>query len=231
MSDEKAAICRRRVLASAAAAAVGGLAGCSSVSVDVDGPDGDGEEGGDGDEGGDGETGDDGADGDDGSDASTESFTCTDVTDGYDRQDVGARPVLADFDYPALFGEFEYVQSRDVVIFETEADLEEGTLRMELLQSTDPESDPMDVPDDGAGGVTSTFNGEEIQFAGVSSNANLTWAGTLPYQVDGERKTFSTVLTLNATEEESMECGDALREAAEQIVTSLEVNDETTIGE
>jgi hypothetical protein len=225
MSDEKTDIDRRRVLASAATAAVAGLAGCSSVSVDIDGPDGGG------DEGGDDESGSDDASSDGGTDASTGTFTCTDVTDGYDSQDVGARPVLADFDYPALFGEFEYVQSPDVVIFETEADLEEGTLRMELLQSTDPESDPMDVPDDGAGGATTTFNGEEVQFAGVSNNSNLTWAGNLPYQVDGERKTFSTVLTLGSTEEESMECGDALREAAEHVVTSLEVNDESTIGE
>lgn len=226
MSDENPGVHRRRVLASAAVAAMGGLAGCSSVSVDIDGSGGDGDGGGD-----DGDPGGDDDSGDSGSDASTGSFTCTDVTDGYDRQDVGARPIVTDFDYPALFGEFEYVQSPNVVIFETEADLEEGTLRMELLQATDPESDPMDVPDGGAGGVTSTFNGEEVQFAGVSSNSNLTWAGNLPYQVDGERKTFSTVLTMSSTEEESMECGDALREAAEHIVDSLEVNDETTIGE
>lgn len=219
MTDDVPSTDRRRLLAAATVAVAGGLAGCSSVSIDIEGLGGDGDSDGESDSSGDG-----------GADASTGDLGCTDVTNGYQRQDVGERPILADFDYPALFDGFEYVQGPDLVFYQAETSLSEGTISFEFMQATDPDANPGEMPEDGAGGAVTTFNGEEVEFVGASDNSNVTWGANLPYQVGGEREVFRAILSMSISEEGSIDCGDALRQAAEHVVESLEVNDETTIG-
>lgn len=199
--------------------AVGGLAGCiGGLTGGNDSGDGGDSSGG----GGDGTTG---------------SATCTDVTNGYDTEDVGERPLFVDFDYPALFDQLEYdTTPTQVIVGSEKAPPGEAFLEFNLQQSTDTESEPAELLDweeasqNGFSTVTS-FNGEEVEFGGdadprtgtVFLNANL------PYEVDGERRLFRTKITLRA-QEESDECTEALREAIEHVVESLALNEETTLG-
>lgn len=240
MTDEFSNYRRRRVLSTLAAAGVGGLAGCPSVTVNIGDEGGDG--GGSGGSDGGGDDGDDGGllDGSDGEntgdgsgndgDGGDGDLTCTDVTSDYVRQDVGARPFIFDFDYPAHFGELEYIQGPNAVIYQAEYPTSDGSVDLQIIQATVPGSDIGEMPEGGTSGTTTTFNGEEVEYAGISDNSDLSWVGNLPYQVDGERRLFTTGFNLTVTGEGSIECGDALREAAEHFVTSLEVNPETTIG-
>lgn len=62
------------------------------------------------------------------------------------------------------------------------------------------------------------------------SGGSVVLAGDLPYQFEGQRQTFATVVTLSSSGESSNECGDALREAAEHIIESMEINSQTTLG-
>jgi hypothetical protein len=229
--SSQARIGRRTLLASLAVAGAGGLAGCPDVTVNIGDGGGDGS-GGDGDgvfdDSGD-DSGSDGSDGSEsGSDGGSGDRSCTDIANGYEFQDVGARPVIFDFEYPAVFGNLEYVQGGPLVIYEAEQSIGDGLLLdIRINQVTDP-SQSVGMADQGASGATITFNGEEVEFVGTSSASSLGWVGNLPYQFDGERRTFSTTLELTS-DRESNECGDALREAAEHIVNSMELNAETTL--
>jgi hypothetical protein len=195
---------RRKLLATLGAAGVSGFAGCSENI-----PGGDNES-----DGGDGATGD---------------LACTDVTNGYDSQDVSGRPFIFTFEYPTLFGELEFVQAPPLVLLNGSRSNGDISIDIEIQQVTDPEESIGEVTE-GTGGITTTFNGEEVEFFGVSSGSDLVWAADLPYQLDGQRETFATVISLSFSEEGSNACGDALREAAEHIVSSMEVNSETSLG-
>lgn len=92
-----------------------------------------------------------------------------------------------------------------------------------------PDTRRVGVTEQGASGATIAFNGEAVEFVGSSSASSLVWVWNLPYEIDGERQRISTTLEL-PSDEESNECGDALREVAEHIVKSMEVNPETTLG-
>jgi hypothetical protein len=128
----------------------------------------------------------------------------------------------------SVLGNLEYVQGGPLVIYEAEQSIGDGLLLdIRINQVTDP-SQSVGMADQGASGATITFNGEEVEFVGTSSASSLGWVGNLPYQFDGERRTFSTTLELTS-DRESNECGDALREAAEHIVNSMELNAETTL--
>lgn len=213
---------RRRLLAAVATAATGGVAGCPSVTINI----GDGGDGGGGDDGG--GNGGGSSDSSDGG-GSSGDLTCTDVEGEYDRQEAGARPILFDFERPAVFDELEYTQGPSVAFFEGSQSTRDGSVEIEIVQVTVSGASVDEAPEQGGSGATATFNGEEVEFAGTSSGSSLAWVANLPYQVDGERRTYTTTLDLTVYGEESNDCGDALRAAATHFVDTLEFNSETTL--
>ncbi|WP_254838252.1 hypothetical protein [Natronomonas marina] len=219
MTEEEPVGRRRRILGAAAVAAVGGLAGCFGGS----------------------DGGDDPSDTDDASDDgdgdSAGARTCTDVTDGYEAEDVGDRPMFFDFEYPALFGQLVYDTTSTQVIAGSEQDLpEEAFLEILLQQSTDTESEPPEVTNyeelETGFSLVTNFDGEEVEFAGSADpdRAQVFVEGNLPYEVDGERSLFRTKISILA-QNDSAECTEALREATEHVVESLAVNGDTTLGQ
>jgi len=253
MTDETPRIGRRRLLASLGVAGAGGLAGCPSVTINIgddggggsggggggsNGGDGGGSNGGDG-GGGDGDggllgDGDDGGgngDGSGGSDGGASGdVSCTDASNGYERMDVGNRPVIFDFDYPAIFDEPVYTRSGPVALFEVDRTTANGgVITIKVNQGISPEYTVGEVETQGANIVTTTFNGEEVDFFGVTSGNEMSIAADLPYQIDGQRETLFATFSLSISEVDSNECGDALRAAGERFAESLEVNPETTI--
>lgn len=216
---------RRRLLAAVATAATGGVAGCPSVTINIgDGGDGSGGGAGDSDESGASSDGSGGADG-----AGSGDITCTDVSGEYDRLDVGDRPILFDFEYPAVFGELAYTEGPNVAFYEASRSTGDGSVDIQVTQITVPEASLDAAPEQGASGATATFNGVEVDFTGVSSGEGLTWVGNLPYQVDGERRGYTTSVDLTVNGEGSNACGDALRAAATHFVETIELNSETTL--
>jgi hypothetical protein len=199
---------------------VGGLAGCTG---NTDGGDGGGDGSGDSDGGG-------SDDGDGGGDGVSGDLSCTDITSGYDTLDVGERPIIFDFEYPAIFDEPVYMQALNVGTYEGSRSEDDASLDIKVTQIVDPEGSFGEPPEQRTSGTATVFNGEEVEFLGFSSGSVVTWFGELPYQLDGERQTLPVTLELSYSGEESNECGDALREAAESIVDSMEVNSETTLG-
>jgi competence protein ComEA len=163
-----------------------------------------------------------------GEDGPSGDLSCTDITNGYERQDVGPRPVIFDFDRPALFDELVFTQIGSLVYYEDSQSSDSVSINMTLQQVTDPGESSGDTPDSSI--VTTTFNGEEVTFGGYSSGSEIILFGNLPYRFEGQRETFTMTLILSYSGESSNECGDALREAAEHIVNSIEFNSETTLG-
>lgn len=212
--ESEKSIGRRRLLAAVGAVGAGGLAGCSGSG----GGDAGDDEGGGGGDGGSG-----------GGDGASGGYSCTDITNGYKQQDVGERPILFDFEYPAMFDELLYTQAGPLSSYNAEQSIgEDRLIEISINQATDPESSG----GGGGGGASATtiqFNGEEVEFAGISTASELSWTGELPYQFDGERRTLAMWMTI-VVDKESNECGDALREAADHIVSSLAVNPESTLG-
>lgn len=193
--DSSGSIRRRKLLAAAGAAGLGSLTGCSGDNTD-----------------------------DSGESTSTRDFDCATITDGYERQDVGSRPIVFDFEYPAAFGELYFAIRSGVVLYASRSSFD-ATFDMQIKQMVNPEKSTGKLRE-GSLVSTTTFNGEEVEFFGASSESDVFRAADLPYQVEGERETFETVVTLSSLGN----CGDALREAADYIVTSLEFNPETTLS-
>ena len=186
--DSQETVGRRGLLAAVAAAGAGGPAGCSSA--DTDGGD-DGTDGSDDGTGGsDDGTGGGGSDGGSGSDGVSGDLSCTDTTNGYEQQDVGERPIIFDFEYPAMFDELLFSQAGTGAFYRAErATGEDDSVEIQINQVTEP-GEPADGESGGASGPTATFNGEEVEFTGLSSGSGLFWDGDLPYEFEGERRTF-----------------------------------------
>lgn len=237
---------RRRFLATVTAVTATGLAGCSDQTG---GGNGSTDPGGDGDvDGGGGGTsdgagsvgggdstdagGDEGTDAGgsgDGEDGTPADLACSSVTDGYERQDVGERPLIFDFEYPSVVGDPEYVKAPQSATYTGEREVAGGALHVDVVQLTIPGMDQGESQGQ-TGAATTEFDGETVQFVGGSTGSELAWTGNLPYDIDGQRMLFNVTVSLSYTGEASNECGDALRAAAEHIVTSMAVNPETTIA-
>jgi len=216
MSEETPSVRRRRILGAATVAATGGLAGCSGV---LSGGAGSSDDGGD-------------SNGDDGSAA---AGSCTDITNGYAVEDVGERPMVVDFEYPALFDQLQYDTTSSQISVGADTNLsKEGEYLVFLFQqSTRIDSEPSEITDyeDAGFTIVTNFDDEEVLFGGtVSRNPTAGFLeGNLPYEVDGEQHLFRTKIGFSGSSEEDG-CNEAMREALEHIAKSLSVNEATTLG-
>lgn len=213
---------RRTFLTSVTVVTAAGLTGC----VDQGGDDGDGGSGGDGgsntdtdDGAGDGESG--------GGTPESANVTCLSLTDGFKAHDTGELPVIFDFEYPAVIGEFQTTENSNSVVYTGTGDGSEVSLLLQLSQGTRPLSEEQSTNQPVA--VTTEFNGETVEFQGTSSDQVTSWVGFLPYEKDGEVRYFNVQLSVSSSGDESEECGEARQTAAEQIVQSMELNPDTTI--
>lgn len=206
---------RRTFLISVAAVTATGLTGCLSQDSD----DADSESNTDaGDDTGDGEGG-------EGTPASA-NLTCSSLTDGYEAHDTGELPVIFDFEYPAVIGEFQTTENSNNVVYTGIRESSEISLTFQLTQGTTPLSE---VSTNQSVAATTEFNGETIEFDGDSSTNPITWGGYLPHEIDGQVRYFHVTLTLTSSGDDSEECHEALQTAAEEIVNSMELNPDTTI--
>jgi hypothetical protein len=220
---------RRTFFISVTAVTATGLAGCLDQGSD----DGDGGNNGDGgndaDSGSNTDADDSTGDGESaGGTPASANLTCSSLTEGYEAHDTGELPVIFDFEYPAVIGEFVTVENSNNVAYSGSRDSSELTLTLQLSQSTIPLSEEQASTDQSVA-VTTEFNGETIEFYGPPPSNVLSWMGFLPYERDGEMRYFSVNLALSASGDDSEECSEALQTAAENIVQSMELNPDTTI--
>lgn len=236
---------RRAALRSGVGVAVGSLlAGCQGGGSGSGGDDGSGG-------GPDGSSGDDGGD-DTGGGASTPSTrtrttntpaapaSCTELDDGYTAFDAGESSIVAEFDYPALFGELD-VQANVQAIAKAERPAVGGPDRRLFFDYTQlvqgrGRSTLQGIGDtDRAIATTIDFGGEEVP---VINNPNsprykVDLQTSLPYDVDGETRYFRTTVTIGGpnTDDVPADCRDAMVAAARHLVDSLEQNPDSTIAE
>jgi hypothetical protein len=209
---------RRRFLGFVTAGATTGMVGCADQSSAPEESGGPTEGGMDTDENGGGGGGDTGGSGSD--------LTCANLTDGYESHDTGAMPVIFDFEYPSIYGSLEEIRTAQHITHEGFRPTADGEVSMNLGQSTQPK-EPQGAPD-GVDGPTTEFNGETVTFVGSSMPSQVTLTGELPYEIDGKAAAFQTSVALYATSDAGG-CEDVLREAAEHLIDSMEVNADTTI--
>lgn len=218
---------RRTFLISVTAVTATGLTGCLNQGSD----DGDGGNNGDG--GNDADSGsntdaDDGTgDGESGGGTPVSAnLTCSSLTDGYEAHDTGELPVIFDFEYPAVIGEFQTTENSNNVVYTGIRESSTVSLTLQLTQGTRPLSEGSMNQSVAA---TTEFNGETIEFYGASSTNPIAWGGFLPYEIDGQVRYFNVNLSLSSSGDNSEECREALQTAAEEIVNSMELNPDTTI--
>lgn len=206
---------RRTFLISVTAVTATGLTGClNQGSDDVDS--GSNTDAGDG--AGDGESG--------GGTPASANFTCSSLTDGYEAHDTGELPVIFDFEYPAVIGEFQTTENSNNVVYSGIRESSELSLTLQLTQGTIPLSEGSTNQSVAA---TTEFNGETVEFYGASSTNLIGWGGFLPYEIDGQVRYFNVNLSLSSSGDDSEECHEKLQTAAEAIVNSMELNPDTTI--
>lgn len=165
------------------------------------------------------------ADGGDGTPSSAD-FTCSSLTDGYEAHDTGELPVIFDFEYPAVIGELQTTENSNNVVYTGIRESSKLSLTFQLTQATIPLSEGSMEQSVAA---TTEFNGETVEFYGASPTNPIVWGGFVPYEIDGQMKYFNVNLSLSGDGDDSGACGEALQTAAEEVVSSMELNPETTI--
>lgn len=165
---------------------------------------------------------------------------CVAVDDGYTRFDPGAVPSVAGFEYPAIFGDLE-TSARGQMVARGRREVAGdpgGELAFRFTQlTTGYRQSSLQGPgdDDRAVATTVDFNGEETY---VVSNPNspansVSLQASLPYDIDGETRYFSTNVDLTKTDTKRLagDCKESMVAAARHLANSLRPNPDSTIAE
>lgn len=175
-------------------------------------------------------------------DASAQSgaVPCDAIDNGYSWFEPGAVPSVADFEYPAIFGELEVNASVQMVARgrrkasgSPDAELTFNFTQLTTGYSQSSIQGPGD--DDRAIATTVDFNGEEIYvISNPNSPANsVSLQASLPYDIDGETRYFTTNIDLTKTNTKTLagDCEESMIAGARHLANSLRPNPDSTIGE